>query len=320
MDEAGLDEPFDRMLADLFNSATVRQIERGALKPEIWNALESSGFLDAMVCESSGGANLSFAAVLPLLLALGRRAVPLPIGETIVARALLAQMGSDHRLGPIALGVQSLILPGAEHANFVLTEDSRGVKLQRLDGVETVSDKISESRDTLSRNEKPSGVEEDSATKIASAAAVLYAALIAGASEAVLKMCVDYALQRSQFGRPIARQQVLQQNLALASEHVVAARMACETAVRHGSWPSPLAAASAKLIASRAAPVVTRIAHGLHGAIGISGEHDLNLFTRLIHALRLAGGAENYWAGLIGREILADPRSTLDLVREEMFS
>ena len=29
---------------------------------------------------------------------------------------------------------------------------------------------------------------------------------------------------------------------------------------------------------------------------------------------------DHYWAGLIGREILADPRSTLDLVREEMFS
>lgn len=320
MDEIGLLEPFDRMLADLFSSATVRQIERGALDPEIWNTLESSGFLDALVCESSGGANLSFAAVLPLLLALGRRAVPLPVGETMIARALLAQARSNHPPGPIVLGVQSLMLPGAEHAEFVLTGDSRGVKLQRLDGIETVSDEIIESRDTLSSKEQANGMEEGSATRIAPAAAVLFAALIVGASEAVLEMCVDYAHQRSQFGRPIARQQVLQQNLALASEHVVAARMACETAVRHGSWPSPLAAASAKLIASRAAPVVARIAHGLHGAIGISGEHDLNLFTRRIHALRLAGGAENYWAGLIGREILADPRSTLDLVREEMFS
>lgn len=316
MDEIDLLEPFDRMLADLFSSATLRQIERGALDPEIWNTLESSGFLDALVCESSGGANLSFAAVLPLFLALGRRAVPLPVGETIVARALLAQAGSDHRLGPIVLGVPSLILPGAEHANFVLTEDSRGVKLQRLDGVETVN----ETRGPLSMKEPVNGTEEGGVTKIAPAAAVLYAALIVGASEAVLEMCVDYALQRIQFGKPIASQQVLQQNLALASEHVVAARMACETAFRHGGWPSPLAAASAKLIASRAAPIVAGVAHGLHGAIGISAEHDLNLFTRRIHALRLAGGAENYWAGLIGRELLADPRTMLDLVREEMFS
>src|SRR3546814_10411849 len=99
-------------------------------------------------------------------------------------------------------------------------------------------------------------------------------------------MLGDYALQRTQFGKPIARQQVLQQNLALASEHVVAARMACETAVRHSSWPSPLAAASAKLIASRAAPVVAGIAHGLHGAIR-SEEHtsEIQSLMRISYAV-----------------------------------
>src|SRR3546814_18854106 len=119
-------------------------------------------------------------------------------------------------------------------------------------------------------------MEEGRVTKTAPAAAVLYAALIVGASEAVLEMCVDYALQRTQFGKPIARQQVLQQNLALASEHVVDARMACEPAVRHGSWTSTLAAASANLIDSRAAPVVAGTAHGLPGAIGISRQHTPN--------------------------------------------
>src|SRR3546814_1131956 len=49
MDEIGLLEPFDRMLADLFSSATLRQIGRGELDPEIWITLESSGFLDALV-------------------------------------------------------------------------------------------------------------------------------------------------------------------------------------------------------------------------------------------------------------------------------
>src|SRR3546814_6574924 len=102
------------------------------------------------VCEESGGANLSFATVLPLFLALGRRAVPLPVGETIVARALLAQAGSDYRLGPIVLGVPSLILPGAEHSNFVLTEDSRGVKLQRLDG-DRKSTRLNSSQECASR-------------------------------------------------------------------------------------------------------------------------------------------------------------------------
>ncbi len=324
MDETGLFEPFDRMLADLFSSATVRQIEQGAPDAAIWNSLDASGFLDALVCAARGGANLSFAAVLPLFLALGRRAVPLPVGETMIARALLAQAGREYPHGPILLGVASLTLPGAEHAESILAADSGRLNLQRRDGDEAASAaiglSIGLSDDMLSRKAQAGAMEADGAGSMAPAAALLYAALIVGAGEAVLAMSVDYALQRIQFGKPIARQQALQQNLAVASEHVVAARMACETAVRHGGWPSPLTAASAKLIAARAATVVTRIAHGLHGAIGISGEHDLNLFTRRIHAWRLAGGAENYWAGRIGREILADVRPTLDLVREEMFS
>src|SRR3546814_21142495 len=89
------------------------------------------------------------------------------------------------------------------HSNFVLTEDSRGVKLQRLDGVETVG----ASRDPLSRKEPAIGMEEGRVTKTAPAAALLYAALIVGASEAVLDMCVEYALHRTQLGRPIARPQ-----------------------------------------------------------------------------------------------------------------
>src|SRR3546814_15168965 len=42
MDEIGLLEPFDRMLADLFSSATLRQIGRGELDPGIWINMESS--------------------------------------------------------------------------------------------------------------------------------------------------------------------------------------------------------------------------------------------------------------------------------------
>src|SRR3546814_13358281 len=76
MDEIGLLEPFDRMLADLFSSATLRPIGRAELAPEIWITLASSGFLDALVCEESGGAHLSFAHVLSIFVALGRRAVP----------------------------------------------------------------------------------------------------------------------------------------------------------------------------------------------------------------------------------------------------
>jgi len=319
MDDTGILEMFDRMIAQLFDSAALRRIEDGSTDPDIWTSLEASGFLDAMVGESDGGSGLSFAETLPLFIALGQRAVAFPIGETIIARAMLAQAGLDRPSGPIVLGVPSLVLPGAQHAEYVLTETSGKVELHRLAETKNLDAENGAPHDLLT-NKGVIGAKDGATTRLDTSAAVLFAALIAGASDAVLQMSVDYALQRSQFGKAIARQQILQQNLAVAVEHVVEARIACETAAHHDQWPGLTDAACAKVATSRTATVVTRTAHALHGAIGISGEYDLNLYTRRIHAWRLAGGTQSYWAGELGKNIISDPRPTLALMLDEMFA
>lgn len=94
-------EPFERMLEDVAPPAAVRAIEQGGSFDAMWSAFADSGFLDALVPEDRGGAGLSLAAVQPLWMALGRHAVPLPVGETMIARALLA----DAPDGPVALAV-----------------------------------------------------------------------------------------------------------------------------------------------------------------------------------------------------------------------
>ena len=319
MNDNDILEMFDRMIAQLFDSAALRRIEDGSTDPDIWKSLETSGFLDALVGEADGGSGLSFAETLPLFMSLGQRAVPFPIGETMIARAMLARAGQDRPSGPIVLGHRSLVLPGALHADFILTETSGAMELNSLAEAKNLDRESGAPHDLLARKGSPSS-EAGPATPLATSAAVLFAALIAGASDTVLQMSVDYALQRVQFGKAIARQQVLQQNLAVAVQHVVEARIACETAAHHGQWPRQTDAACAKVIAARAATVVTRTAHALYGAIGISAEHDLNLYTRRIHAWRLAGGTESYWAGKMGKAIINDSRPTLTLMREEMFS
>ena len=87
-------EPFDKLLEATFPPAAVRAIEAGGAWHGAWDDIAASGFLDALVPESAGGAGLSLADCGPLLQALGRRAVPLPVGETIVARRLLADAGA----------------------------------------------------------------------------------------------------------------------------------------------------------------------------------------------------------------------------------
>ncbi|NNM78070.1 acyl-CoA dehydrogenase [Sphingomonas sp. ID1715] len=319
MHDASLPDMFDRMISNLFDGPAIRSIEEGSAKSGIWETLEVSGFLDALVPEAEGGAGLSFAETMPLFLAMGRRAVPLPIGETMIARAVLAKSGRTCPSGPIVLGLPSLVLPGAQHAEYILTEKRGELELSCIKDANYADANNYAGPHEIITGKERSGVEE-AAEPLSTAGAVLFAALIVGASDTVLQMSVDYALHRVQFGKSIAQQQALQQNLAVAAEHVVAARMACETASSQDHWPSQIAAAWSKIVASRTASVLVRTAHAVHGAIGISSEHELNIYTKRIQTWRLAGGTETYWAVIMGRDMIADPRPTLPLMLQEMFS
>ena len=147
------------------------------------------------------------------------------------------------------------------------------------------------------------------------AAAVLRAALIAGAADRLTTMTADYANERIQFGKPIGKQQALQQQLAVMAEDMVAARIAAHIGGAASFPPALAAAATAKSVASSAAARVAAIAHAVHGAIGISAEYDLQLYTRRLQAWRLADGSESYWNRLLGAERLAAPSGSVDFVR-----
>jgi acyl-CoA dehydrogenase len=147
-------------------------------------------------------------------------------------------------------------------------------------------------------------------------AAVLRAALIAGAGGKVLAMSVAYANDRVQFGKPIGKQQAIQQQLAVMAEQSVAARLAAQIGLASGLNPPPEAAATAKLMASLAATDIANIAHAVHGAIGISEEFDLQLYTRRLRQWRLDEGAEGYWSERLGRARLqSGVASSVDYVR-----
>lgn len=268
MVESELLAPFERMLASLFSPEAVRSLERGKDSEEAWKELAESGFLDALVSEEHGGAGLVLADILPLWLALGRHAVPLPVAETMVARALLA--GGETPDGPLALA------------------------------------------DIDPANAPPCGID--------ALAGLVRAAIIAGAAGRLLDLTVAYANERVQFGRPIGKQQAVQQQLAVMAEEVVAVRLAVETAgATTDPWPTREAAACAKANASAAAPRIAGIAHAVHGAIGISEEYDLQLFTRLLHAQRLADGSETLWNRELGTALLDGDTTVLDFLRERVF-
>lgn len=101
-----------------------------------------------------------------------------------------------------------------------------------------------------------------------------------GAMQGALDLTVQYVKDRVQFGRPIGEFQTLQHRLAELLVVVEGARwIALEAAFRDAS---PLNAAVAAGRAASAATLVARECHQMHGAIGLTREYPLHLWsTRL---------------------------------------
>jgi acyl-CoA dehydrogenase len=134
--------------------------------------------------------------------------------------------------------------------------------------------------------------------------------LLAGAANGALAMAVRYAGERVQFGRPIGRQQAIQQQLALAAAEVAAAAASSGAAARTAEaagFDDPatgFAVAAAKARCGEAAGQVARIAHQVHGAIGFTREHDLRLVTTRLWAWRDEDGSDAYWNERVGTRVL----------------
>lgn len=322
MDFSDLLEPFGRMLEAAASPVAVRAIERGGPADAMWEVAQASGFLDALVPEAAGGFGLPASAVQPLWQALGRHAVPLPVGETMIARALLAQAGAPVPDGPIVLAVadagREIVVPCGLVARHALIEQDGQVGLAALAPgmvaatgvVGSLAGRISCPPLSESFAAPPGGLR--------ALGALLRAALIAGAADRLVTMTAHYANERVQFGKPIGRQQALQQQMAVMAEEAVAARIASQIGCAVGFPPSLVAVATAKSVASRAAATIAATAHAVHGAIGISEEHDLQLFTRRLHEWRLTDGSETYWNRLLGAARLAKPGRSVDFVRTEL--
>jgi len=325
MDGDQLLAPFERLLADICPPAEVRAIEAGGEAVPMWRAFEESGFLDSLVPEASGGAGLSLSDIAPLLEALGRHAVPLPVAETMVARVLLTHAGIVGPRGPIVLATASTQptwpVPLAGSASHALVDRGDELLLVRLSSAAVHPTGVFRGLSAYPcwQDLPPGPTAPPVEGGLRPIAAVLRAAAIAGAADRVLGMTITHAGDRVQFGKPIGRQQAVQQQLAQMVEQVVAARIAARMGCADGLPPKRLSAAIAKQVASTAAVQVAAIAHAVHGAIGISQEHDLPLYTRRLHEWRLADGSESYWAKIVGQARVAEAgMPSVDFLRERI--
>jgi len=322
-----------RICQDLCEPATINDAEKGVWPKALWDALEESGLPLAWVPDDLGGAGATMADGFAVLRVAGRFSVPVPLAETLIAGWLLARariavpagpmtVAPVHGDGHLVLGADGRLAGRARHVPFARNAghiaalaDHAGEPVVALVAVAGLpisqsSSLAGEPRDEVSFNGAVPGVVRpvvlDQELLVGFGAAVRLQQM-AGALEKILEQSVQHALDRTQFGRPIAKFQAVQHNLATLAGEVAAASAAADAAAEACSQPEIGLAevAIAKVRGGEAAGTGSAIAHQVHGAMGFTYEHSLHHSTRRLWAWREEFGNEAVWAQRLGRMVAA---------------
>ena len=124
--------------------------------------------------------------------------------------------------------------------------------------------------------------------------------MVGGASE-MLRLSLTHARSRRQFGRPIGAFQAVQHHCADMAIDLEGARLlSYQAAWRFDQGlPCRREVAMAKAWTSEAYRRISLLAHRVHGAVGFTMEHDLQLYSRRGKAAELAfGGPEEQYEGV----------------------
>ena len=126
-----------------------------------------------------------------------------------------------------------------------------------------------------------------------------------GNSQQVLAMTVEYAKNRIQFGRPIGSFQAVQHHCANMATDVDGSRFITYQAAWKISEGLPCAreASMAKAWVSEACRRVAALGHQVHGGIGFTKEHDMQLFFRRAKQAELFFGDADFHREKVAQEI-----------------
>src|SRR5436190_8672493 len=321
-----------RIFADLCEPGTVNAAEEGKWPQELWDTLEASGLTLTWVPDTLGGAGAEVIDGFQVLRVAGRVAAPVPLAETLLAGWLLARAGIAAPAGPMTIA--PVYEDGhIELAGHTLSGRTRHVPFARNAGHIVVlayqagtpsvalvpADGLAISQGTSLAGEPRDTVTFDGASAAAvgpapdldmlglvQLGAAARAQQMAGALEHILDQSVQWSLDRVQFGRPIAKFQAVQHNLATLAGEVAAAGAAADGAAEAiasegaASERALLEVAVAKVRVGEAASNGAAIAHQVHGAMGFTYEHSLHHSTRRPWARREEFGNETLWAGRLG--------------------
>lgn len=330
-----LAEMVNRLFADHVDIDLLNATKTGHWSQDLWTLVEQQGLPLSLVAERQKGMSASFEETYVIVHAAGRYRVPLPLPETMAANWLLATAGLDLPAGPLTIAgthsndtirlhrhASQWHISGSIHRvawgriakSVILSLMYEGKTLivrAACDGcmVASAANLAGEFRDTLTFDDHPVEIAPWNG-KIANGpvfalGALMRSGLVAGGLTDILTQSVTYVGERQQFGRPIGKQQAVQQNLAVLAEESAAAGAAAEAAFAAFDRGDPeFLVAVAKTRAGQAVSQAVPIAHQVHGAIGYALEHPLHASTLRLMSWRTEFGSDRHWAGILGRRVL----------------
>jgi acyl-CoA dehydrogenase len=297
----------EKIFADHCQKGLLDAAEQGIFPQDLWGKIVENGFHQL----GSAGSGTDAADLYAFLKVCGRYSVPLPMAEVLLSNQWLAsaatESGSDFasigRLNDTSINQ----VPWGRKATKVLGVAADSHKVLVIDAPsinEQGNNLAGEAHDTflLAGTEREIELEDSAFAQMALARTNL----MAGGLQATLDLGLQFASERSQFGRSISKFQAIQHSLAVVAAEVAAAQRAADAAVDALGTDRFIDEVSAsKARVGEAVGIVAEQVHQVHGAMGFTYEHRLHHFTRRLWAWRDEWGNEFYWQAMLGSRLAA---------------
>lgn len=302
----------DRALADMMDAVFA---EHGQ-DADLWSRLDELGLVRLTGAEDTGGSGAGWYEAAELLSAAARHGVRIPLAEhDLLACWLLDAVGVDadaatRTVAVVDAGGHAVAVPWASHAERIVIvwphSDEHRVADVPVGSLRITpgANMIGEPRDLVEIDVgslRGATVAADIVAQLRLKSALVRAIQVCTALDTALELSIEHATSREQFGRPLAKFQAVQHQIADIAAEAALARSATEAALSvaiASDWRAPqleFLVAAARSCAGHATSVVVRNAHQVHGAIGTTREHRLHEFTRAALAWRSEFGSVRYW-------------------------
>ncbi|MFF2508154.1 acyl-CoA dehydrogenase family protein [Streptomyces sp. NPDC058067] len=296
----------------------------------LWERLRELGLHRVGLPEERGGSGGSLDDRVVVVEALASRGVGVPIVEASVADWVVGHAQPlDDRLTTVVLldtstaptdrGPGLPVVPWGRHAQrLVLCAPGRPAQAVDMAGavVEPGENLAGEPRDVVTlTGEAPAELAgAPSYDAVRQRLGLLWSAAVVGAAQGAYRLTKAYVAERRQFGVPLLEipavaSGIAQMRVGLAQAETALA-LAREAVAAEGETPADVnvsesAVATARIMTAAAATDIARLAHQLHGAMGVTHEYPLHHCTRRLWAWRDSVAAERQWAEELGRQAAA---------------